>query len=60
MTVAGIDLREIDEQAICGRYQLVFGGGQFAVVRFVDMRWRFSSGKDLDFRPTHYLAPEAA
>ena len=56
--IAGIDLRPIDTEALGGGYQLVFGGddqgGQFAVARFGDMRWRFSSGAALDFRPTHY------
>lgn len=59
MTVSGIDLREIDEEAIGGHYQLVFGDGQFAIVRFNDMRWRFSSGEALDFAPTHYHVAEA-
>ncbi|MED5546169.1 MAG: hypothetical protein VYD90_13045 [Pseudomonadota bacterium] len=60
MSAADIPLREIDEVALNGLYQLVFGGGQFAVARFIDMRWRFSSGQVLDFSPTHYHAPEAA
>lgn len=60
MTVAGIELREIDAKAIAGGYQLVFGEGQFAIVRFLAMRWRFSSGQPLDFFPTHYHVAEAA
>jgi hypothetical protein len=39
-----------------GGYQIVVSeGGEFALVRWRDQDWVFSSGVKLDFEPTHYL-----
>lgn len=52
--------RPIDDSARDGHYQLVLGGGVFAVVRWRRDRWEFSSGAPLDFEPTDYRPAEAA
>jgi len=49
-----IELLPIDEFAMNGRYQLVFDDCQFAVARWVDGTWRYSSGWPLDFTPSEY------
>jgi hypothetical protein len=39
-----------------GLYQIVVSqGGEFALVRWLDQEWVFSSGVPLNFEPTHYL-----
>lgn len=56
MIPAGIDLQPIDDAARNGRYQLIFQGGLFAVVRWADDCWCFSSGERSALDPTHYHA----
>lgn len=53
---AGIDLVPIDDGARDGRYQLVFQGDLFAVVRWADGHWWWSSGLRSVLDPTHYHA----
>lgn len=49
-----LGIRPIDEQACSGRYQLIFGEGQYAVARWTGEGWAFSSGRQLDFEPAGY------
>ena len=44
----------IDEAAQNGRYQLVFAGGRFALVRWNHERWLFPSGQPWPLTPSHY------
>lgn len=56
-----IELLPIDDFARDGRYQLVFDRrGEFAVARYVDESWSFSSGAPLDFDPTDYHPVQGA
>jgi hypothetical protein len=51
-----LGVRPIDDAARSGQYQMVFGHGQFAVVRWshADGAWLFSSGHRLPFDPEGY------
>lgn len=49
-----IETRPIDDDARTGTYQLVFGAGQFAIARWQDERWAFSSGRPIGFEPEEY------
>ena len=52
----GIELQPIDDSARNGRFQLVFQGNVFAVVRWADGHWWWSSGMRSALEPTHYHA----
>lgn len=50
------EARPIGEAQRDGGYQIVVSqDGEFALVRWRDQDWVFSSGAVLDFEPTHYL-----
>ncbi|MEA3264161.1 MAG: hypothetical protein U9R07_11840 [Pseudomonadota bacterium] len=49
-----IELLPIDEFAMNGRFQLVLRDAEFAVARWADGAWWFSSGQQLDFMPSEY------
>ncbi|EJL30091.1 hypothetical protein [Novosphingobium sp. AP12] len=51
---ASIDAVPIDDDARDGRFQLVFAGGRYALVRFIAEHWVFSSGVPLPEHPTLY------
>lgn len=53
---AAIDLQPIDGGARDGRFQLVFQDGLFALVRWADGHWWWSSGLRSVLEPTHYHA----
>lgn len=53
---ANIYLQPIDDDARDGRFQLVFQGGVFALVRWADGHWWWSSGLRSVLEPTHYHA----
>lgn len=51
---APIEVVPIDDAARDGRFQLVFAGGRYALVRFAAEHWLFSSGVPFPEQPTLY------
>ena len=55
-----IQTTPLDDTARNGRFQLLLGGGEFAVARWADGRWVFANGVELHFFPTSYRPPDEA
>jgi hypothetical protein len=59
VTPEQLGILPLDDAARAGGFQLILGGGQFAVARFVategeEGRWLFASGAPVPFEPEGY------